>query len=665
MRGWRHTRLYITIRADQCLAANAADVSMQRYMNAIRTSAAVVLSVVLAAGCETVSERPVAEDSEATRIARTHFWSGEYLPAAREYLRLAEQSSGDPAIAYRLDAASAFVLAKRADAARDILAELRGRSLTGDLALRERIVRAQLALVDGHAEQALTLLGPAPGEDTPANVAVRYHWVRADALEANGTRVEAARERVEMELMLTDSVALAENRRRIWETLTQLPPEELEARHIPPPSTLGGWIELASIASTTAGDPRTLEQAVALWRNRFPGHPAGESIVPILMDESRFAWTPARTVALLLPFDGEFANAAVAVRDGFMAAWFADSNTERRPTVIVRDTSAGDVVTIYERAVEEGADFVVGPLRRMEVTRLAQLPGLPVPTLTLNHADAPPGSATSDALAATVRGLYQFALSPESEAGRVAEQAWFAGHSNAVVLTPIGVWGDRVASAFVETWEQLGGTVLESQQYLNDGSDMSATVERLLDVDESTERYRALRQVLGSDIKTEARRRQDVDFVFMAAFPRQARQLRPQLEFHRAQDVPVYSTSHVYTGIPDPTADRDIDGVIFGDMPWVLDPGASGAEVSGLRRQIEAVWSDSLAAFVRLYAFGIDAYRLVSELGRLRAQQYAELKGATGTLSLDDKNTIERRLTWAQFARGVPRVLTEERTSVQ
>jgi len=623
---------------------------------------AVVLSAILAAGCETVSERSVSEDTQATEVARAHFWSGEYLPAAREYLRLAEQSSGDLAIAYRLDAASAFVLAKRVDAARKILDELRGRALSGDLELRERIVRAQLALVDGRDEEALTLLGAAPGEGTPANVAVRYHWVRADALEATGAHVDAARERVQMELELTDSVALNENRRRIWETLAQLSPEELEAQHIPPPSTLGGWIELAAIANSAVIDSTALSQAIALWRNRYPAHPAGETIVPILMDESRFAWAPARTVALLLPFEGQFAKAAGAVRDGFMAAWFADSNPKQRPTVLVRDTSGGDIYTIYEQVVEEGADFVVGPLERTSVTNLARLPGLPVPTLTLNHADPPPGSATDAALTVPVRGLYQFALSPESEAKRVAEQAWFAGYANAVVLSPIGVWGDRVASAFVEAWEQLGGTVLEREKYLNDGSDMSATVERLLDIDESTQRYRTLRQVLGSDVKTESRRRQDVDFVFMAAFPRQARQLRPQLEFHRAQDVPVYSTSHVYTGVADADADRDIDGVVFGDMPWVLEPGADG---SGLRRQVENVWADSLTAFVRLYAFGADAYRLVKELGRLRAQQYSEFKGATGTLSLNDQNKIDRRLVWARFYRGVPRVLIEDQASLQ
>jgi len=279
---------------------------------------------------------------------------------------------------------------------------------------------------------------------------------------------------------------------------------------------------------------------------------------------------------------------------------------------------------------------------------------MPVPTLTLNHADAATSVSADAAMTAPTSGLFQFALSPESEARLVAEHAWFAGHTSAAVLTPVGAWGERVAAAFADAWEDLGGSIVEFQSYLSDGSDMSTPVRKLLNVDDSDARYRSLRNVLGSNVKQETRRRQDLDFVFMAAFPRQARQLRPQLEFHQAQDLPVYSTSHIYSGIADPDADRDIDGVVFGDMPWVLEPVASGG---ALRREVGALWSDSVSAFVRLYAFGADAYRLVGELGKLRAQQYAEFQGMTGSLSLSENYRINRRLMWARFKKGTPRIL--------
>ncbi len=619
-----------------------------------RTLSTVILAAILAVGCESVPQRSETGDREATRVARTHMQAGEYLPAAQEYMRLAGLSGGDAALAYRLDAAWAFVLAKRPDAAIQILDSVRGQSLSRTLQIRRNLVKAQLALVEQRPEEALTFLHAAPADDAPSDLTTRYHNVRADAFEATGAHIESARERVQLELLLTDNAKLNENRRRIWGSLTQLSPQALEAAHIPPPSTLGGWIELAAIGSSTMTDPSTLGQAIALWRHRYPGHPAGDNVVPMLMDDSHIAWAPARTVALLLPFEGQFAKAADAVRDGFLAAWFADQNTETRPTVLVRDTSSGDIWNVYNQAIEEGAEFVVGPLRRAAVTRLADSAGMPVPTLTLNHADAATSVSADAAMTAPTSGLFQFALSPESEARLVAEYAWFAGHTSAAVLTPVGAWGERVAAAFADAWEDLGGAIVEFQSYLSDGSDMSTPVRKLLNVDDSDARYRSLRNVLGSNVKQETRRRQDLDFVFMAAFPRQARQLRPQLEFHQAQDLPVYSTSHIYSGIADPDADRDIDGVVFGDMPWVLDPVASGG---ALRREVGTLWSDSVSAFVRLYAFGADAYRLVGELGKLRAQQYAEFQGMTGSLSLSENNRINRRLMWARFKKGTPRIL--------
>ena len=83
------------------------------------------------------------------------------------------------------------------------------------------------------------------------------------------------------------------------------------------------------------------------------------------------------------------------------------------------------------------------------------------------------------------------------------------------------------------------------------------------------------------------------------------------------------------------------------------------------RREIGALWSDSLNAFVRLYAFGADAYYLVKQLGKLRAQHYAEFQGVTGSLSLNENNRINRRLMWARFNKGTPRKIESDSKSLQ
>ena len=79
-----------------------------------------------------------------------------------------------------------------------------------------------------------------------------------------------------------------------------------------------------------------------------------------------------------------------------------------------------------------------------------------------------------------------------------------------------------------------------------EGTDFGTPVKTLLNVDESEQRLKSLERITRTDISFEARRRQDAEFVFMAGFARQARQLRPQLKFYNAGDLPVYATSHVY-----------------------------------------------------------------------------------------------------------------------
>lgn len=94
---------------------------------------------------------------------------------------------------------------------------------------------------------------------------------------------------------------------------------------------------------------------------------------------------------------------------------------------------------------------------------------------------------------------------------------------------------------------------------------------------------------------------------------------------------------------------------MFPDMPWTVAPN----HASPLRDQVVNAWPNSLPAYLRLYAFGADAYGLVPRLKTLKERRYIEYAGATGALSVDSQNRIERRLLWAKFESGVPRVLSQ------
>jgi hypothetical protein len=86
-------------------------------------------------------------------------------------------------------------------------------------------------------------------------------------------------------------------------------------------------------------------------------------------------------------------------------------------------------------------------------------------------------------------------------------------------------------------------------------------------------------------------------------------------------------------------------------MPWVIDPEN---EYSPLNRMIERYQKPSLSAYKRLYAFGIDAYRLILRFAELSLQPGQQYEGKTGYIKIDKKGRVQRRLIWAQFVDGKP-----------
>jgi outer membrane PBP1 activator LpoA protein len=136
----------------------------------------------------------------------------------------------------------------------------------------------------------------------------------------------------------------------------------------------------------------------------------------------------------------------------------------------------------------------------------------------------------------------------------------------------------------------------------------------------------------------------------MAAFPRQGRLIRPQLKFHYAGDLAVYSTSHVFSGVRDQNADRDMDDVIFCDIPWVFAEGNNM-----LKSTIARLWPDAFPQYTRFYALGADAYNIIPFLGNMRQFRYEQFNGETGVLQLGETNRLYRQLQWARFGNGLPR----------
>ena len=360
------------------------------------------------------------------------------------------------------------------------------------------------------------------------------------------------------------------------------------------------WLTLGALAASTGQQGVGWTNGVIRWQQNNGDHPAIAILSDLELADSDLLDFP-RQIALLLPLSGSNATAGKAIQNGFFGAYVsAVAGLQGAQQVRVYDVNEiGSARRAYAEAVEDGAGFVVGPLLRRNVNDMGDEVLLPVPMLTLNY-------LPNNILAAP--GLYQFALAPEDEAASAARRALADGNNRALVLVPDNEWGRRVFSSFSTEFEALGGTLLDHRSYQPSKQDFSVEIEGLMALSQSVIRYRRLRANIGGPLQFAPRRRQDAKFVFLAANAQVGRMIKSQLKFHYSGDLPVYSTSFIYS--MDGRSNADLNGLMFADTPWVISPHSWMAELPALYNEY---WPAE-RRLARLHAMGYDAYHLVAKL---------------------------------------------------
>jgi outer membrane PBP1 activator LpoA protein len=380
------------------------------------------------------------------------------------------------------------------------------------------------------------------------------------------------------------------------------PPQE---RPAPPPPTPEEQAQVETFAVTTPGDMS--ENAATA--------PTGQTT----------------RIGLMLPLRSEtLGRAADAVRAGFLAAWERD-RTGFDVTVIETGDAAEDILATYKSALEQ-QDMIVGPLARSAVTAVAASPAVTKTTIALNH----PEGRDNTVLPAKMLSI---GLSIEDEARQVAE--WAAREhpaANAMILSGSTAWQRRIATAIAAQSESLG---LKSKTL-----ELTALNGYLSDPELVALRARLTEQ--------------PVDVLFAALDADQARQLRIALSAPPVGEIPLYGTSSLNPGRVTLLPGPELDGVKLLDLPWQIqrDSPAVMAYPQPVPRDDQRLSAD----MERLYALGIDAFRVARELA-LHPGQPVALDGVTGQLSIEfgsgraRVNRIEPR---AIYRNGVPVPLTTQ-----
>jgi len=635
----------------------------QTFSPLVALGAALVLTLMLSA-CGSRELRPDDNGEDLSSIsdprARQMLRQGKIEQASDRYTELAERTN-DPLVQQDYQLIAAEILYDRGKLSEGAIkrAMIPQVLQTPGYQQRLQILNAKDSLFNDDPEAALLALPTARNVESPLHRA-RVYEVQAQSYRLLDQPDRELVARINLEQQLSIEQIIDKNHRHIWQLLTNRSQSELRQMGASSQnSTYLGWLELAMASAASGNNPETRAQNFTDWRSRYAGHPAEARFLTLLNDpdglgDFKISNTTVEQIAVLLPMTAEGIDVfAGAIRDGIVVAYQNSQDRRVVPRVKFYDTGSNIafVRNAFQDAVADGADAVIGPLRKGAVASIATMRDVPIPVITLNYID-------SNQPAASMNNVIQFGLAPEDEARSAASRALALGLQQAVILQSDNSRGDREARAFQEEMLLNGGEVLHTAVLPEDVYDYSQQIRDALKITQSDQRFRSLSNTIGSKLFFEPSVRDDLDVIFLAISSEEAQSVRPQLSFFRAHNVTKLGTSRVVTTDEDPRARNDLNGIYFNDAPWQLD---SSVRKDTLYREIARNFPDNLDVFSKLYALGIDAYNLATNLQELTSVPGKKLAGYTGELELELNGRIRRHLQWAKYEEGkVVRVKTVE-----
>lgn len=604
--------------------------------------------------------------------------------------KLVEQASDQPpevANSLLLEAVELFLNQRLYSTAYSMLEEIDSQQLGEEQQFTYALLQARYAMLSGDIARAaeMTTQLSERRSMTPENyIRLLELNVAVAAQQLDFRRTVLLR--LKLDALLSEGARI-NNQRRILSTL------EREGRLFDPDqadsldNSLPGWLALANLSRTQGLNENTLFS----WQQQFPDHPAQ---VFALSARAGNGVISSQQIALLLPFTSRLGQAAQAFKAGFDAA---NEKSGSRTNYQIYDIGTEPSLAgfYYQSAINDGADFVIGPLGREGVQSLLDyLSETSVPDVSTMVL----GELNSDSSA--IPNLWGLSLSPEQDAAAIAERAIARGFRSALIMEKNNPWGQRLGQAFIREFESRGGVVAGRQTFEPGQVDHSADVKKLLNINSSEKRHKRLQTVLGQKLKFSVRRRNDVDFIFLAGNATDARYILPLAKFYRAHDLPMYATSSVFKGKFNKLSDEDLKGLEFTDLPWLLDgqrrlqeqeaarlkaladaknaidpsqqqstatdPGEARTEQTGENNPADA---DTLtnstgdrpaplpytsATLDRLYALGVAAYQTIPQLSYMQADNWYRFDTDTLSLTMDSARNLRHRVAWGKYgANGI------------
>ena len=180
---------------------------------------------------------------------------------------------------------------------------------------------------------------------------------------------------------------------------------------------------------------------------------------------------------------------------------------------------------------------------------------------------------------------------------------------------------------------------------------INKSVRSLLKIEQSIKRKNKIQSLLNVKLQFEPYIANDLNTIFAVGTSKDMKIIKPQFNFNFAENIPFYSTSHIYNGLFDKENNKDLNEIKFCDIPWLYN----NKNISIKQKMLENIEKNKLLRFV---ALGMDSIKIIYNLEKLKTLKNKYLDGNTGYLQLDDFNKLRRNLKIVRFKNGIAREIS-------
>ena len=397
-----------------------------------------------------------------------------------------------------------------------------------------------------------------------------------------------------------------------WQIFQSLPLEQLNlleqqlAQQTHHDKTLLSWIHLSQAWQSHQG----LNRLSAL-KNEMELIDTPDFFQPILQ-QAQHSLRPLeiQKLAIFLPLTGKYQQISQQIRNGLIK-----NSLLKHPNITLSfyDTEENpDLVALYQQAMADGNDWVIGPLKKQNIR---QLQTLNVENITaLNQLDQS-------------LPFIQFSFRTASEAQQIETKLCQTQYRHLGILTSQTPGDLKLAQTLAYRWQQMPLHHATLNSYSTRRPNLRKALGNLINETQSQDRKANLRWLLQKKLHFFPRTRQDLEAIIIIGNRSRVAVFKPQFKFFNLK-LPIYGSSKLTPkNLHQAHPIKDLYKVIFPTFPAALHPNPPQTH---------------------LEAFGWDSLELTLNAALL-APNLCLNTGLTGTLTLPKNKKADRQLHWAIY----------------